>query len=516
MKYIAGIDIGTTGAKCGIFDGEGRLLSSAYREYECEYPNPNWVEQDPLLVTEKAFETAVEAVANSGVHTRDICAVSLSTQRTCSIFLDENGVPLKMISWQDNRTGEEVKDIASLMSPEEYYTITGLPLNTTWILTKILWMRKNMPALWRKTRKVVQLQDFVLKNLGADNYYVDIPDAVLYGLWDNDHSVWSDRIIDLFDIDRNMLPKATKCGTRVGSISKEAAARTGFAQGTPICVGAGDQNAAAVGAGVIRRGIASVSIGTGGMALTLIDKPYRDPEMKACIGSHAISGKWQFEGYQIGAAGVFRWFRDEIAALEKTQAREQGFDVYAKLNDMIREVPVGADGLVFLPFLASAAAPRWNPDARGTLLGLTFAHGRKHLARAVMEGITLEQKDILHSMSVTGNQIDQVRIMGGATKSELWCQMQADVYHSKVETLRVPDAALVGAAIFAGLGVGLFTSIEEAVAKMVHTEKEYYPNADSVAVYEKLYEIYCMAYRACADLGVYGSIAEFQAKNERS
>jgi len=513
MKYIAGIDVGTTGAKCGIFSEDGVMVSSGYREYTCDYPNPGWVEQDVSLLTRMAFEATKDALVNAGIDVRDVCSVSLSSQRSCSIFLDSNEAPLKMISWQDNRTDEEVRYIAECMSHEEYYKITGLPLSTTWVITKMLWVRKNMPELWSKTKRVVQLHDYILRALGADDYYVDIPDALLSGLWDNDRSEWSDRIIDLFGIDRGLLPVAKICGTRVGSVSKEAAERTGLAEGTPICVGAGDQNSAAVGAGVIREGIASVSIGTGGMTIILIDEPYRDPDMKAAIGSHAIFGKWQFEGYQTGSAGVFRWFRDEIAALEKAQAQEQGADVYVKLNEMIREIPPGAEGLVFLPLLASSAAPRWNPDARGTLCGLTFAHGRRHIARAVMEGITLEQKDILKSMSVTGQKIDKVRIVGGAAKSEIWCQIQADMYGSKVETLRVPDAALVGAAIFAGLGVGLFPDIEEAVEKMVHAEKEYSPIAENVSVYNELYEIYCKAYDAFDEFGVFSAISGYQAKN---
>jgi xylulokinase len=510
MKYLVGIDIGTTGAKCGIFDIRGNLLAFGYREYICEYPQPNWVEQDALLVTEKAFEAAQEALRKAGVNACDICSIALSTQRTCSIFLDKDGKPLKMISWQDNRAVEEVKDVASRIKPEEYYRITGLPLNTTWIIGKILWVRKNLPDIWKRTKKVVQLQDFVLKHLGADDYYTDIPDAVLYGMWDTDRSVWSREIIDLFDMDMKMLPKPTRCGFRVGSVSKEASIRTGFTEGTPICVGAGDQNAATVGAGVVNKNIASISIGTGGMAITMLDRPYRDPAMKVCIGSHAIFGYWQFEGYQIGAAGVFRWFRDEIAALEKAEAQKYGESTYKKLDEMIRDTVPGADGLICLPFLASAAAPRWNPDARGVLLGLTFAHGRKHIARAVIEGITLEQKDILNSMLITGNQIDKVRIMGGAAKSELWCQIQADMYNLKVETLRVPDAALVGAAVFAATGVGLYSDVGKAVGEMVHQEQEYVPDLERAELYEALYGIYCDAYEALDKSGVYGSIAKFQ------
>lgn len=514
MKYLVGIDIGTTGAKCGIFNFQGDLLAQGYREYTCDYPQPNWVEQDAEMVVEKAMEATKDAVISSKIDPNDMCSIALSTQRTCSIFLDSNHKPMKMISWQDNRTSAEVKDIAEKISEEEFYSITGLPLNTTWIITKIMWMRKNCKELWKKTKKVVQLQDYTLKQFGADDYYVDIPDNVLSGLWDTNNFHWSDKIIDLFDIDRNILSIPTKCGTKVGELSKEAALKMGLKEGIPLCVGAGDQNSAAIGAGIINEGIASVSIGTGGMAIILLDKPYRDTAMKACVGSHAIYGKWQFEGYQIGAAGVFRWFRDEIAALEKDFALKNGEDVYKKLNEMIAEVPPGSEGLVFLPFLASAAAPRWNSDARGTFVGLTFAHERKHLARAFMEGITLEQKDILNSMKVTGNKVDTVRIMGGSSKSEIWCQMQADIYNKEVETLKVSDAALVGAAIFAGIGIGIFKDIKTGVNSMVKTSKKYYPRQNYSAIYDQVYNIYCNIYESLNERGVYSQIAEFQANKK--
>lgn len=506
-NYLVGIDIGTTGAKCGIFNASGYMHSSGYREYICTYPKPNWVEQDAQMLVDKAFEATKEAIQKSEIDSRKVVAVSLSTQRTSSIFLDEQGIPLKMISWQDNRTTEELTDIQEKMSAEEFYQITGLPLNTTWILTKILWARKNMPEMMKKTHKVVQVQDFMLKSLGADDYYIDTPDAVLYGLWDTDKFQWSKRLLNLFNIDEALLPKVRRPGTKVGVLSERAEEKTGITAGTPIVVGAGDQNAAALGAGIVKPGLASVSIGTGGMSTVIIEKPFRDPTGNACITAHAVYGKWQFEGYQAGAAGVFRWFRDEIAAFEKDQF---GDGVYEKLNEMIASTPVGAKGLVFLPYFASATAPKWDPSARGTLIGLTFAHDRACLARAFMEGITMEQKDILGTLDALGFKISLVRAMGGATKSSLWCQMQADMYKLPVETLVVADAALVGAAIAAGVGVGIFNSMEQGVEIMVKTDKIYYPNVENAQRYDEIYEIYQKAYKALHEGGVYKAIAKLQ------
>jgi len=304
-KFLAGIDVGTTGAKTGIFTLDGILISSGYIEYTCSYPKPNWVEQDANELATAAIKSAREAIFKSSIDPKNIASISVSTQRTCSIFIDKNGKPLRpMISWQDNRTVKEVEEIDSKIPPQDYYTLTGLPSNTTWILSKILWLRKNEPDTWKRVYKIVQLQDFILKELGADDYFIDISDAGLFGLWDTDNFKWSKKIIDLFDIDKNILPVPKPSGEVVGKISSATADKTGFVEGTPICVGAGDQNSAVIGAGIVYDGYLSVSLGTGGIAIAYLDEKFRDPNGKSMVTNHAIYGKWQLEGYQAGAASV--------------------------------------------------------------------------------------------------------------------------------------------------------------------------------------------------------------------
>ena len=511
-KYLCGIDIGTTGAKTMVFDLQGRVLSSAYREYGCTYPRPNWVEQDIEMVRDKTFETCAEAVRNAGILPDEIASISLSTQRTVSIFLDRNERVLKTISWQDNRTGAEMEEFAARMDPAAYYRRTGLPLNTTWIITKAMWMQKNEPQTWQKVWKIVQLQDFMLRNLGADDYYVDYPDACLFGCFDNVNYRWDAELMGMVGLNPDMLPIPTPCATRVGSVSAAAAEKTGFAPGTPICVGAGDQNSASIGAGIVQKGIVSVSLGTGGMAIAYLDHPYRDPMSSACVTCHAMPNAYQFEGYQTGAASVFRWYRDEIATQEKELAAREGRNVYDLLNERIEQVPVGAKGLVMLPYFASATSHRWNPDARGTLIGLTFAHDRACIARACMEGIVLEQKDILTNMMDNGIGIDSIRIIGGATKSAVWNQIQADMYRMPCETLNVPDSAVMGAAIMAGVAVGIFSGIPEAARSMIGVSGVYEPIAKNAAIYDEMYEIYCAAYEGFQQKHVFEKIAKLQAK----
>jgi xylulokinase len=510
-KYLAGIDIGTTGSKAAIFDLKGNVLGSAYNEYECSYPKPNWIEQDPAQLVDTAMSAARKAIALSGIDPVKIASAGFSTQRSCAIFIDKSRKPLRpMISWQDSRCTEEIKDITEKISPKEFYDITGFPLNTTWVLPELLWVRKNEPKVWEKVFKLVQLQDFTLMSFGVDGFINDISDAGFSGMYDTNKFDWSDRILKLFEIDKDILPVPTPSGTKVGTISKYASEKSGFLEGMPICVGAGDQNCAATGAGVIYEGYASISMGTAGNANAFLNKPFRDPAGKNMVVNHSIFGKWQIEGHQAGAAGVFRWFRDEIATHEKEQASIANKNVYKILDEHIAKVPAGSKGLVFLPYLASSTAPRWNINARGVLAGLAFGHDKWSLARAFLEGITLEMKDILTSMINSGISIQNIKIMGGATNSPLWNQLQSDIYNMEVATLKVNDAAVLGAAILGGVGVGIFNDIREGVKNMVKIDKSYVPNKANSEIYNELYSIYCNIYESFEEKKVFEAIAKIQ------
>ena len=509
-KYFAGLDLGTTGAKTIIFDMEGNQISSGYREYGCYYPHPAWVEQDVDEMIDALYETSKEAIFKGGIDPKDIISIAASSTRGNAVFMDKNDRPIKLISWQDNRATEEVEMIADKLGSDKYYQITGMPNSTTWSLPKILWFRENEPELWEKTKKHVQLQDALLIALGADGYYQDESEVALMGLWDTDNHCFSEEIHDTFGLDWDMYTEVVQPGTVVGKIGREISEKSGFAVGTPICVGIGDQSAATVGAGVVWPGMLSVSLGTGGMAIAFLEKKYRDPMGNTIISNHAVEGAWQFEGLQNGSAGIFRWLRDEIATLEREQCKEDGKDIYEVLTGMAATVPPGADGLLMIPHFATAGTPRWNPYARGLFYGLTFAHGKSHLARACMEGIILEQRDIVESILTNGIDLKSVRIIGGPTRSELWNQIQADIYGLPTETLKVTDAAVLGAGLAGPVGVGEFKDIREAVGALVKPDKHYEPIPENVKVYSEMFDIYTKVYEALEASGADRQISAMQ------
>jgi len=511
-NYLAGIDIGTTGAKAIVFDTAGAPVASAYNEYPCAYPRPNWVEQDADLLVAATMRSMREAVVKAGVPPADIASVSISAQRCCGIFLDAQGRMLRpMISWQDNRTPVEVREIASRVDEKAYYQRTGFPNSTTWLLSKMMWVRRNEPAVWDKTRRVVQMHDYFLKALGAGDYHVDLNDAGFFGCFDTVGFTWADELLRTFDIPREILPIPTPSGTLVGAVSVEAAERSGLRPGTPIAAGAGDQSAGSLGAGIVRPGRLSISMGTAGAVNAFCAEPFRDPHGRMMVTNHTIKGRWLLEGYQAAAAGVYRWFRDELGLPEKAAAEQSGRDAYDLINEMAAAVPAGSRGLVFLPYFASAATPRYNSSARGVLAGLTFAHDRGCLARAFMEGITLDMMDMIQAMRRAGVEVQSVRILGGPTRSELWNQIQADIYATSVQTLKVPDATVLGAAILGGAGAGIFKSIEEGADRMVRVGRTYEPQKQNLTVYAGLYATYCRMYEALEKSGTFEAIAASQA-----
>ena len=506
-QYIIGNDIGTTGTKTYIFTTDGKAVASAYREYVCDYPNPLWVEQEAVSLKEAAIETIREAIDTARIPRESIVSIGFSTQRSSTIFLDKDGVPMKMISWQDSRCDDQLDKIKALTSEEEFYKLSGLPLATTWQLPKIMWVKEHNKEIYDKTAKIVQLNDYILKEFGADEYVTPETDAGMTGFFDVDNYKWEDSYIDLFEIDRDMLPKVGQVGVRTGTITDAMADLTGLPRGLPLFAGIGDVSSAAVGSGIVAAGDVLVSMGTGGIMVLGADKPQRDPNGAFLITDHGIHGMWQWEGLQKGSAGCYRWYRDVIATDEKIAAEAKGLDVYDVLNQKLQDIPPGSRGLLVMPYFASAGTPRWDAHARGCILGLTFAHDKYEIAKAFMEGVSLEYRDMLESARNSGIKPNFIRVAGGPSKSDVWNSIQADIYNTDLETLEFPDASILGAAITGAVGAGVFANIPEAVSQLVKKGKTYEPNPENVKKYDELFHAYVKAYEGLSQ-GTFKALSE--------
>jgi xylulokinase len=509
--YLAGVDVGTTGARCMIFDLRGNPVAGHYCDYGASYPQPGWVEQDPAVLITKTMEACRAAISGSGVDPGRIASIGFSAQRSVTCPVAEDGTPVRsMFSWQDARTTAEVEDLREIIPAEKYYADSGLPLGTTWIVTKLLWMRKHEPDLYAKTARFVQNQDLVLRAFGADDFYTDLCCVVFYGVWDVRRATWNLPLLERLDLHPGMFGRPTPPGTQVGTISPAIAEKTGFAAGTPFCVGAGDQNCSVLGMGATEPGIATVTLGTAGLAILSTERPLAGFG-GMMITHHVVPGMWEVEGLSNAAAASLRWFRDVVGTQERALEAAGGLDAYRQLDQLAAAAPPGSKGLLYLPYLATAATPRWNPQARAAFVGLSFAHGRAEMTRAVMEGVVLEIRDILEQWNTADLGVNGLRIGGGATRSALWNQIQADVYGMPVETLRVSESTSLGAALLGGLGAGVFASLEEGVEALVHVADRIEPDATRHQRYEELYRAFVQTYEGLNSSGAFDSLARIQS-----
>jgi xylulokinase len=391
---------------------------------------------------------------------------------------------------------------------ERYYEIAGLPVEPTAAISKILWLQEYAPEIFERTHTFSSTQNLHLNQLGVVNAPCDLPNAAYLGLLEVDKLAWSKEILDLLEIPFEKMPDLVPSGQLVGELSAGAAEAIGLVAGTPLVTAGGDLQCAGLGMGVAEPGLISVGIGTGGGVLIYLDKPLRHPDMALNCLPHAIPGTWEMEGICLASGAAYKWYRDVLGQIEKAAAADQDKDAYDLLNEEASLAAAGAGGIIVMPSLVGAGAPNWYPKARGVILGLTLASDKKSLTRAMLEGICLEIRWMLESAQKLGPNIAEVRIWGGAAKSRLWNQIAADVYGIPAAKTAISEAGLVGAAICAGVGVGIFGSAQEGARSMVRIEQRYEPNPALRTKYSEMFAIYKTAYQALVGAGIFERIAE--------
>lgn len=507
-KYVAGIDAGTTGLKTIIFDLKGQALGKAYREYPVSTPNVGWVEQDVYHLWNALCYTVREAIKDAGVDPKEIGSVGISSQRGTFFAIDENWEPLHdSIVWSDCRAVEEVEWIRENMGMEKYHAISGAPVSGAWSYPKFKWVRDHQPDLYEKAWKFVNAQEWLLHKLGSAELFTDPASLALNGMMDVATLDWSKELLDAIDFDIDKLPPVKEPARQVGVISKEAAEATGFAEGMPICVGGGDQQCAAVGCGVIKEGMAEVTIGTASVMVAAVDGVKEDPQHEVIFSGHAVPGHMDMEGLAYATGVALRWWRDIYGAAEVAIAEASGVDPYDIICQEAKEAPAGSEGYLFFPFFSSQVTPYYCDTAKGGSLGISLAHGRSHMARAVLEGGAYELRMIVEAMErVLGRPFDVIRLSGGGSKSPLWRQILADVFGRPVQCLKVADCGVLGAAILGASGAGIFDSLEEAVDAMVYPTEMVEPNPENLEVYTDMYEIFKAAFLAWRDAGIYDKL----------
>lgn len=498
-KYLVGMDAGTTGCKVCVFDLEGNLIGSDYREYPCYYPHEGWVEQIPEDMVPALFATTKEALRKAQIEPKEVLAIGLSAQGSPIGLLDDDGELIRpFVGWQDLRGGQKELDwIQEHISREDHYRITGDPLGTTFSIAKHVWLKHNEPENWEKTAMYSTHMDYFLKVLGADDYYTDFSSASRDGTMDIDNNEWSQIHHDMLGIPLSKRPKiVAEPGKVVGYIPADVAEKTGLLEGTPVCMGAHDQNCNTFGSGGIDDGTAIMVMGTFGSCFVISDKSIRDPNGKLVVkGNHGV-GNYTIEAFANTSASSYRWFRDTFCEMEKYAGGLSGIDPYEIINDKIARTPIGANGITFLPYLQGAAGARLNDKARGTFIGMSLGTDKKDIARAVMEGTCYEMYDIINAELAAGIKLDGIRLTGGAAKSPMWSQMLADITKQKIMLLSAEETGCLGAALYAGVGIGVYDSPRDASNKAVKITKTFDPNPAKYEAYDKAYKRFGDLYNA--------------------
>lgn len=494
MRYLLGIDIGTSGTKTILIDEEGNVRARATQEYPLYSPKPQWSEQDPEDWWTASCATVREVLQKSGVEPRDIKGIGLSGQMHGSVFLDKNDRVLRRaLLWNDQRTQAECDWITQTVGREKVVDLISNPVLTGFTAGKIVWLRNNEPELYAQVAKVLLPKDFVRLRLTGE-YATEVSDASGTALFNVRGRVWSDEMLAAIDIPREWMPTCYESQEISGRISEEAARLTGLEVGTPVVGGGGDQAAGAVGNGIVETGIVSSTVGTSGVVFAFSDEPVVDPQLRLHTFCHAVPGKWHLMGVMLSAGGSLQWYRDTFAMPEKVVASALGKDPYDLICAEAAQAPVGSEGVIFLPYLTGERTPYPDPDARGVLFGLTRRTDRNAVARAVLEGVAYGLRDSFEIMQEMKLPIREVRASGGGARSSIWRHILADVTGHMHVTIGVDEGPALGVALLAGVGAGIYNSVEEACRATIKVKDTTDVCAVNRVVYDRYYKVYRSLY----------------------
>jgi xylulokinase len=482
VSHYIGIDTSTTATKALVMDADGAVLAVGRSEYGFDTPRPLWSEQSPTLWWDATVAAIAGGLQEAGIAGGDVAAIGLTGQMHGLVLLDASGEVLRpAILWNDQRTQAECDEIRERVGRSRLIATTGNDALTGFTAPKLLWVLHHEPDVVERIAHVLLPKDYVRYRL-TGGYALDKADGSGTMLFDLASRDWSPAVVDALGIDPTWLPPTFEGTAVTGSVSAEAAAVTGLREGTPVVAGGGDQAANGVGVGAVTPGVVAISLGTSGVVFAAADRPVIEPDGRLHGFCHAVPGVWHAMGVMLSAAGSLRWFRDTLAP-------ERG---YAELDGLAAAAPVGAGGLVFLPYLTGERTPHPDPNARGAFVGLTVRHGPGHLARAVMEGVAFGLRDsveLLRGMMELG----EIRLAGGGAQSATWVAVLADVLDRPLRVAGTVEAAAHGAAMLAATGDGAFGSVAEACAAIVEVGPAIEPSGDA-ARYEETYAVYRSLY----------------------
>ncbi len=497
MGYLLGINVGTSGTKTLLCDDRGRILASATKEYPASHPKPLWSEQNPEDWWRATVAGIRSVLQSAGVKGGEVQALGLSGQMHGAVLLDKSHQVLRpAILWNDQRTGEECEEITQKAGGRRrLISLVANPALTGFTAPKILWVRKHEPKVYERTKKILLPKDYIRFRLSGE-FATEVSDASGTLLLDVRRRRWSGALLSALGISRDLLPDCFESEEVSSVVSAESARATGLRPGLPIVGGGGDQAAGAVGNGIVRAGVISATLGTSGVVFAFADEVQIDPLGRVHTFCHAVRGKWHVMGVMLSAGGSFQWYRNNLADAERAEAARRKQDAYEILCAEAAKAPAGSEGLFFLPYLTGERTPHANPHAKAAWIGLTARHGKAHMIRSLLEGVTFGMRDSLEIIQGMGVPIREIRVSGGGARSRFWRQMQADVFGQTVKTINASEGPAFGAALLAGVGAGAFKNIREACDSCIRLTSATRPKPQAVRLYNRNYPMFQKLYRS--------------------
>jgi len=495
QDLILTYDIGTTGNKCTVFDQMGNVIAAVVEPYDTYYPRPGWSEQNPEDFIKSILGGTQRILKQYEIDPGDIAVIGLSGHMNGCLPVDKEGrVLYNNIIHSDGRTGKQCEDILNKFDGMDVYNITGNRVDPHYTLPKILWLKEHFPDVYSNTAYFLNTKDYVSYWLTGNLGITDLSDASLTNMLDIKKGVWAIEFIKELKIDANKLPRLYSSHDLAGTLTKEAAAALGLKEGTPVVVGGGDGACATKGAGVMDKGLAYNYIGSSSWISTLSEKPILDGEAR-------IFNYYDLDGVHCNVTGTvqcatiaYDWVMDNLALYEKELADQGQRNIYEIIQEMAEDSPIGSNGVFFLPYLMGERSPYWDKNTRGAFIGFTLFHRRQDLFRAVYEGVAYALRSVLDVFDENGLEVERLTLIGGGAKSPLWNDIMCNVYRKPLVIHASPgEATSLGAAIAAGVGVGIFKDYKEA-ARIIDYKRELTPEPAKVEEYKKYYEVYKMMY----------------------
>lgn len=494
MNYLLGVDLGTSGVKTVLFDEKGIPISSATAEYPMFQPRNGWAEQNPIDWWAGVERTIKDVVENSAIEPDSIAGIGVAGQMHGLVMLDKAGEVIRpAILWCDGRTSGECREITERIGHSRLIEITANPALTGFTAGKMLWVKKHEPEQWSSCAHILLPKDYIIYKL-TGSYSTECSDASGTNLFDVPNRCWSDDILAELEIERSLLPQVYESSEVVGTVTREVALRTGLREGTAVVAGAGDNAAAAIGVGVVNDGDAFVTIGTSGVIFAHTNEVRGDPEGRVHTFCAAVPGGWVTMSCTLAAGLSLKWLRDIFFAQEMQAAAGLGEDPYALMDRQAERVPIGANGLIYLPYLMGERSPVLDEKSRGVFFGLSASHNKYDMLRAVMEGVVFSQRecyDIMRQMNVIPTEL---LACGGGGKSRVWRQMLADVLNCPVNTVRNDKGPAFGVALLAGAGSGVFSDLAKTCKEFIKRDESQAPRRSASAEYHRSYEVYKTLY----------------------